>query len=93
MAENLEPRLVLSALVLGGNVDPPRSTPPESEPQDKDSFLVSARSTEQSQDLHRQFQINDANSVPVDEVPVLSPIDPPGTGSVDAGTTPGGGRD
>ena len=91
MAENLEPRLVLSALVLGGNVDPPRSTPPESEPQDKDSFLVSSRSTEQSQDLHRQFQINDANSVPVDEVPVFSPIDPRGTGSADVGTTPGGG--
>ena len=91
MAEHLEPRLVLSALALRGSVDLPRSSPVESAPQDNDSFLVSSRDIQQNQDTQRQFVIDDANFVPVSEVPVLSPVNPPDTDPVAPGTTSGGG--
>ncbi|MDA0809971.1 MAG: hypothetical protein O3B68_18405 [Planctomycetota bacterium] len=83
MTENLEPRLVLSPLSLRGSVDPPRSTPPDSTPQDETPLQVFTRDSQQSQVSQRQFVLSDVYVVPVAEVPVLTPVDPP-----DTGTTP-----
>lgn len=91
LTENLEPRLVLSPLSLRGSVDPPRSTPPDSAPQDETPVQVFTRDSQQSQVSPRRFVLNDVNFVPVAEVPVLTPVDPPATDTIEPGTTPGGG--
>jgi hypothetical protein len=91
LTENLEPRLVLSPLSLRGSVDPPRSTPPDSAPQDETPLQVFTRDSQQSQVSQRRFVLSDVNFVPVPDVPVLTPVDPPATDTVEPGTTPGGG--
>lgn len=91
LTESLEPRLVLSPLSLRGSVDPPRSTPPDSAPQDETPVQVFTRDSQQSQVSQRRFVLSDVNLVPVAEVPVLTPVDPPATDTIEPGTTPGGG--
>ncbi|MBL6705894.1 MAG: hypothetical protein ISQ06_07265 [Planctomycetaceae bacterium] len=90
LTENLEPRLVLSPLSLRGSVDPPRSTPSDSAPQDETPLQVFTRDSQQSQVAQRRFVLGDVNLVPVAEVPVLTPVDPPTTDTIEPGTTPGG---
>lgn len=91
LTESLEPRLVLSPLSLRGSVDPPRSTPTDSAPQDETPVQVFTRDSQQSQVSQRRFVLNDVNYLPVAEVPVLTPVDPPATDTIEPGTTPGGG--
>ena len=91
LTENLEPRLVLSPLSLRGSVDPPRSTPPDSSPQDETPVQVFTRDSQQSQVSQRRFVLSDVNFVPVAELPVLTPVDPPTTDMIEPGITPGGG--
>ena len=91
LTENLEPRLVLSPLSLRGSVDPPRSTPPDSSPQDETPVQVFTRDSQQSQVSQRRFVLSDVNFVPVAELPVLTPVDPPTTDTIEPGITPGGG--
>lgn len=90
LTENLEPRLVLSPLSLRGSVDPPRSTPPDSAPQDETPLQVFTRDSQQSQVAQRRFVLSDVNFVPVAEVPALTPVDPPTTDTIEPGTTQGG---
>ncbi|MDA0283168.1 MAG: hypothetical protein O3B86_07415 [Planctomycetota bacterium] len=82
LTENLEPRLVLSPLSFRGSVDPPRSTPPEETP-----VLVSARDS-QGQDLQRPFVLDASDIVVGTEVPVLTPVVPPVTGTTEPGGIP-----
>jgi hypothetical protein len=82
LTENLEPRLVLSPLSFRGSVDPPRSTPTDSAPRNEIDVVAFTRDS-QSQVSQRQFVLSDVYLVPVAEVPVLTPVDPP-----DTGTTP-----
>ncbi len=89
LTENLEPRLVLSPLSLRGSVDPPRSTPPDSSPQDETPVQVFTRDGQQGEISQRRFVLSDVNFVPVAEVPVLTPVDPPTTDTIEPGTTPG----
>ena len=91
LTENLEPRLVLSPLSFRGSVDPPRSTPPDSAPQEETPVQVFTRDSQQSQISQRRFVLSDVNFVPVAEVPVLTPVDPPATDTIEPGPTPGGG--
>lgn len=81
LTENLEPRLVLSPLSLRGSVDPPRSTPPDSAPQDETPLQVFTRDSQQSHVSQRQLVLSDVYLVPVAEVPVLTPVAPPDTGA------------
>lgn len=91
LTENLEPRLVLSPLSLRGSVDPPRSTPLDSAPQDEIPVQVFTRDSQQSTVAQRRFVLSDVNFVPIAEVPVLTPVAPPATDTIEPGTTPGAG--
>lgn len=87
LTENLEPRLVLSALSLRGSVDPPRTTPPDSASPDETDVVAFTRESH-SQVSQRQFVLSDVYIVPVAEVPVLTPVDPPDTGTTPSDSVP-----
>ena len=87
LTENLEPRLVLSPLSFRGSVDPPRSTPPDSAPIDEIAVAAFTRDS-QSQISPRQFVLSNVYLVPVDEVPVLTPVDSPATGTTPSDSVP-----
>ncbi|MFT5327158.1 MAG: hypothetical protein ACI8P0_005047, partial [Planctomycetaceae bacterium] len=87
LTENLEPRLVLSPLSFRGSVDPPRSTPPDSAPSDEIDVVAFTRDS-QSQVSPRQFVLSDVYLAPVAEVPVLTPVDSPATGTTPSDSVP-----